>query len=73
MLHPMSAKVIATILLILALLVTASALYYMKSQYKLAALQQRIAELAHKGSQEGKQTILPVTGTPRPQTEIARK
>jgi hypothetical protein len=73
MLHPMSAKAIATILLMLALLVTASALYYMKSQYKRAVLQQRIAELARIGSQAGKQAIVPVTGTLRPETEIARK
>ena len=73
MLHPMSAKVIATILLMLALLVTVSAVYYMKSQYDLASLQQRIADLARKGSQARKQPIVPVATTPRPKTEIAQK
>ena len=65
MLRKMSEKLLASILLILAFLFTASAVYYMKSEYELAQLQKRFADLARKGTQEGMQPTGSVTGAPQ--------
>ena len=65
MISRMSEKILATILLILALLFTASAVYYMKSQYDLAQLQKRFADLARQGTQEGMQSTGTGAGAPR--------
>ena len=64
-LYGMTEKLLAAILLILALLFTASAVYYMKSQYELAQLQKRFADLARKGTQEAIQPAGSVTGAPQ--------